>query len=107
MEGGHCPKDTGPIHEQALEWRPSAQLAPEPELLVGEGLLLVLLTFPVSGASFRTQTGVEGANGPYLVRVSKLELPSIPCPADKRLTGFVREQLQKELPQLDGSASWG
>lgn len=43
----------------------------------------------------------------HLIGVSKLKLPSVPSPADERLAGFVREQFQEKLPQLDRSTSWG
>ena len=38
-----------------------------------------------------------------LIRVHHLELPSVPRPADEALAGLVRQQLQQELPQLDGT----
>ena len=38
----------------------------------------------------------------HLVRVGHLELPAVASPADERLTGLVRQELQQELPQLDG-----
>jgi len=43
--------------------------------------------------------------GGHNVWIRELELPSIPCPRDVLLARFVREQLKKELPQLDGSAA--
>ena len=39
----------------------------------------------------------------YLVRVAHLELPTVPGPGDEALAGLVRQQLQDELPQLDGT----
>jgi hypothetical protein len=39
----------------------------------------------------------------HLVRVGQLELPTVAGPGDERLAGFVRQELQQELPQLDGA----
>jgi len=39
----------------------------------------------------------------HLVRVYHLELPAIARPGNEALARLVREQLQQELPQLDGS----
>lgn len=39
----------------------------------------------------------------YLIRVGELELPAISRPGDEALTGLVCQQLQQELPQLDGA----
>ena len=38
----------------------------------------------------------------HLVRVRHLELPAVSGPADEGLAGLVRQELQQELPQLDG-----
>ena len=38
----------------------------------------------------------------HLVRVGHLELPAVPGPGDEVLTRLVCEELQQELPQLDG-----
>ena len=38
----------------------------------------------------------------HLVRVRHLELPPVSGPADEGLAGLVRQELQQELPQLDG-----
>ena len=38
----------------------------------------------------------------HLVRVHHLELPAVPGPGDEALTRLVCEELQQELPQLDG-----
>lgn len=42
---------------------------------------------------------------PHLIRVGKLELPAVSSPADEGLAGFVRQELQQKLPELDGSAA--
>ena len=39
----------------------------------------------------------------HLVRVGHLELPAVPGPGDEVLAGLVGEELQQELPQLDGA----
>lgn len=39
-----------------------------------------------------------------LVRVRELELPAIAGPADDVLARLVSEELQEELPELDGTA---
>jgi len=39
----------------------------------------------------------------HLVRIGHLELPAVSGPADEGLAGLVREELQQELPQLDGT----
>ena len=39
----------------------------------------------------------------HLVRVGQLELPAVAGPGDEVLAGFVGEELQQELPQLDGA----
>ena len=41
----------------------------------------------------------------YLVRIREFEFPTVSCPADKVLAGLVREQLEQELPQLDGAGA--
>lgn len=41
----------------------------------------------------------------HLIGVGEFELPAVSGPADEGLAGFVREELQQELPQLDGSAT--
>ena len=38
----------------------------------------------------------------HLVRVGQLELPAVAGPGDEVLAGLVGEELQQELPQLDG-----
>jgi hypothetical protein len=38
----------------------------------------------------------------HLVRVGQLELPAVARPRNEVLARFVRQQLQQELPQLDG-----
>jgi hypothetical protein len=43
----------------------------------------------------------------HLVRVGQLELPTVAGPGDERLAGFVRQELQQELPQLDGARACG
>ena len=40
-----------------------------------------------------------------LVRVSHLELPSVTRPSDTTVARTIREQFQKELPQLDRSVT--
>ena len=40
----------------------------------------------------------------HLIRVNHSELPPIASPADDVLTVLVTEQLQQELPQLDGTS---
>lgn len=42
----------------------------------------------------------------HLIRVRKFELPAVSGPADERLAGFVRQELQQKLPELDGSTAW-
>ena len=39
----------------------------------------------------------------HLVRVRHLELPAVSGPGYEGLAGLVREELQQELPQLDGT----
>lgn len=39
----------------------------------------------------------------HLVRVGELELPAVARPRDEALARLVREQLEQELPQLDGA----
>ena len=39
----------------------------------------------------------------HLIRIHHLELPTISCPGYEALAGLVSEQLQQELPQLDGT----
>ena len=39
----------------------------------------------------------------HLVRVGHLELPAVPGPGDEALTRLVCEELQQELPQLNGA----
>lgn len=41
--------------------------------------------------------------GTNLIRVGEFELPSVPGPGDEPLAALVRQQLQQELPQLDGT----
>ena len=41
----------------------------------------------------------------HLVRVCEFELPAVPGPGDELLAGLVREELQQELPQLDGAGA--
>ena len=41
----------------------------------------------------------------HLVGVGHLELPAVAGPADKMLAALVRQQLQQELPKLDGAAA--
>ncbi len=41
----------------------------------------------------------------YLVWIGELELPAVSGPGDDVLQGPVRQQLQQELPQLDGACS--
>ena len=38
----------------------------------------------------------------HLIGVSHLEFPAVPGPRDEMLAALVRQQLQEELPQLDG-----
>ena len=52
------------------------------------------LSYPVTQPSI---------NQTHLIGVGHLELPAVPRPGDKVLTGLVGEQLQDELPQLDGT----
>lgn len=54
----------------------------------------------------RVILNISAAFGLYLIWIGKLELPAITRPADEGLTGLVSEQLQQELPQLDGSTAW-
>ena len=39
----------------------------------------------------------------HFVRIGHLELPSVPGPDNEVLAGLVCEQLQEELPKLDGT----
>ena len=39
----------------------------------------------------------------HLVRVGQFELPAVAGPGDEVLAGLVGEELQQELPQLDGA----
>ena len=39
----------------------------------------------------------------HLVRVGELELPAVAGPGDELLAALVGEELQQELPQLDGA----
>ena len=41
----------------------------------------------------------------YLVRVRQFELPAVPRPVDVRLTRFIRQEFEEELPQLDRSTA--
>ena len=41
----------------------------------------------------------------HLVRVDHLELPPVPGPGNEVLARFVREQLEKKLPELDGTGA--
>ena len=43
----------------------------------------------------------------HLIRVGELELPAVARPTDEGLAGLVRQELQKKLPQLDGTAACG
>ena len=47
--------------------------------------------------------GIE--TDPNLIRVCEFELPAVPGPGDELLAGLVREELQQELPQLDGAGA--
>lgn len=40
-----------------------------------------------------------------LVRVDQLELPAVSSPADDRLARLLAQQLEQEVPELDGSAA--
>ena len=42
----------------------------------------------------------------HLVRVGEFELPAVASPGDEVLARLVRQLLQEELPQLDGTAPW-
>ena len=41
----------------------------------------------------------------HLVRVRQFKLPAVPGPGDEVLTSLVCEELQQELPQLDGAGA--
>ena len=41
----------------------------------------------------------------YLIGVGELELPGVPRPGDEGGAGLVGEELQQELPQLDGTGT--
>lgn len=56
-------------------------------------------------SGFRAQRLTSQA-WPYLIGVSELKLPSVPGPADEWLAGFVGEQFQEKLPQLNRSTAW-
>ena len=48
------------------------------------------------------RTVANNASHSHLVRIRHLELPAVPRPGDEGLTGLVGEELQDELPELDG-----
>ena len=50
------------------------------------------------------QRGTKLINA-HLVRVCEFELPAVPGPGDELLAGLVCEELQQELPQLDGAGA--
>ena len=43
----------------------------------------------------------------YLIGVGQLELPAVARPAYARLTAAVGQELQEELPELNGATAWG
>ncbi len=48
---------------------------------------------------------VDVKRAPHLVGVGEFELPAVSGPADDVLTARVGQQLQQELPQLNGATS--
>jgi len=96
----------GAVAEQAL------QVADEPVDVTlsrrfQDDVLVVIVSEP-PGQLLVVHLGLVLPDAPppgHLVRVGHLELPAVAGPDDEVLARLVRQQLQQELPQLDGSRS--
>ena len=94
----------GAVAEQAL------QVADEPvDVTLSrrfQDYVLVVIVSEPPGQLLVVHLGLVLPDAPppgHLVRVGHLELPAVPGPGDEVLAGLVGEQLQQELPQLDGT----
>lgn len=67
-----------------------------------EDILFIWLTTQDLPARVTVTCGVKTS---HLIWVREFEFPAIPCPADEGLAWLVSQQLQKELPQLDGATA--
>ena len=94
----------GAVAEQAL------QVADEPvDVTLSrrfQDYVLVVIVSEPPGQLLVVHLGLVLPDAPppgHLVRVGHLELPAVPGPGDEVLTSLVCEELQQELPQLDGA----
>lgn len=96
----------GGVPEQVLEVADEPVDVPLARRLVYD--VLVVVVAQAAAELLVVHLGLVLADAPAsgnLVRVGELELPAVPCPRDEPLAGLVGQQLEEELPQLDGTAA--